>query len=180
MRVISGTSRGSALFSLDGSLTRPTTDRVKEAMFSMIQFDIPESTVLDLFAGSGALGIEALSRGARHCDFVEQNPDAAEIVKKNLEKTKLYSLSGLFNTTARQYLSTCKKKYDIILLDPPYGKKLCDFAISEIIKLGLASENALFVCETAADEPSFSAGRRKRYGKTAVTVIRADEITGGE
>lgn len=180
MRVISGTSRGSTLFSLDGSLTRPTTDRVKEAMFSMIQFDIPESTVLDLFAGSGALGIEALSRGARHCDFVEQNADAAEVVKKNLEKTKLYPLSGLYNTTAQQYLSACRKKYDIILLDPPYGKGLCSFAISEIIKLGLASENALFVCETAADEPPFPAGKRKHYGKTAVTVIRAGEITGGE
>ena len=137
--------------------------------------------MLDLFAGSGALGIEALSRGARHCDFVESKIRThAEIVKKNLEKTKLYPLSGLYNTTAQQYLSTCRKKYDIILLDPPYGKELCSFAIFEIIKMGLASENALFVCETAADEPPFPAGRRKRYGKTAVTVIRADEIAGGE
>lgn len=180
MRIVSGKARGCKLFSLEGSNTRPTTDRVKEAMFSMIQFEIAESTVLDLFSGSGALGIEALSRGAARCDFVEQYAPAAEIIRKNIEKSKLGQNARLYNTAAERYLDGCREKYDIIFLDPPYNKGLCEWAITKILKNKLAADNAIFVCETSDGEPMFSESKRKVYGKTAVTVVTAQQLLNKE
>ncbi len=176
MRVVSGSARGCNLFSLEGDNTRPTTDRVKEAIFSMIQFNIYDSIVLDLFAGSGALGIEALSRGAKLCDFVEQHKEAALIVEKNLEKTKLKDKALLHNATAKDFLSGCKKQYDIVLLDPPYNKGLCVWAVEEIVKNNLISEGGIFVCEASADEKLPFGGKTKKYGKIAVTVFKKEDV----
>lgn len=171
MRIISGKARGCKLFSLDGDNTRPTTDRVKESMFSMIQFNIFDSTVLDLFAGSGALGLEALSRGAAFCDFVEQQKDAADIVAQNIKKSRLDENARLHNMSAEQFLKSCNKKYDVVFLDPPYNKGLCVWAVKEIYDKGLISDDGIFVCETSADEILPFEGKRKVYGKIAVTVL---------
>ena len=129
MRVISGKARGTSLYSLEGNHTRPTTDRVKESMFSIINFHIPDGVVLDLFAGSGALGIEALSRGARKCYFIENSHSAADIVKKNIEKTSLKENSVLKVVDYKSFLNSANEKFDVILLDPPYNKKMCDEAM---------------------------------------------------
>lgn len=171
MRIISGSARGCKLFSLDGDNTRPTTDRVKESMFSIIQFNIYNSTVLDLFAGSGALGLEALSRGAAFCDFVEQQKDAADIILQNIKKSHLDENSRLHNMSAEQFLKSCSKKYDVVFLDPPYNKGLCVWAVKEIYNRGLISDNGIFVCETSAEEVLPFECKRKVYGKIAVNII---------
>ena len=175
MRIISGSARGCKLFSLEGDSTRPTTDRVKEAMFSMIQFNMFDSTVLDLFAGSGALGLEALSRGAAYCDFVEQQKDAADIVLKNIEKTHLGEFAHLHNVSAQQFLKSCDKKYDVVFLDPPYNKGLCVWAVKEMCSNGFISDGGIFVCETSVDEILPFECRRKVYGRIALNLINEED-----
>lgn len=122
MRVITGMAKGIKLETLEGMDVRPTTDKVKEAIFSSIQFDLYDSMVLDLFAGSGQLGIEALSRGAKSAVFVDNSKKSIEIVRKNLEKTNLTDLSQLFHMNSIDYIKLSDKKYDLIFLDPPYNK----------------------------------------------------------
>ncbi len=125
MRIISGTARGTKLDTLKGlDTTRPTTDRVKEAMFSSVQFAVQGAKVLDLFAGSGQLGIEALSRGAKACVFVDENKDAVKIISSNLQKAGLSGCSTIEKTNALSYMSYCNEKFDIIFLDPPYASNL--------------------------------------------------------
>ena len=173
MRVISGTARGCRLASPDGIDTRPTADRVKEAMFSIIQAFVHDSDALDLFAGSGGLGIEALSRGASHCDFVEQSARAIAVVTANLEKTRLSDFS-VHKQSAERFLWSCSKKYDLVFLDPPYKKQLCDKALSMLKERKLLAENAIVVCETSCDEEidsPFEVYRRSKYGTVKVTVF---------
>ncbi len=128
MRVISGSARGTQLETLPGiDVTRPTVNRVKEAMFSSVQFLIQGANVLDLFAGSGQLGIEALSRGAKHCVFIDENSTAINIIKDNLNKTALFDKAEVLKYNAQEYLSKSKGKFDIVLLDPPYAQGvLCE------------------------------------------------------
>lgn len=122
MRVITGTAKGKKLDTLEGMDVRPTTDRVKEAMFSSIQFDIYNADVLDLFAGSGQLGIEALSRGAQSAVFVDCSKKSIEVIKRNLEKTELPNQATVLNMNSMDYVSLCSEKFDFIFLDPPYNK----------------------------------------------------------
>ncbi|MGN1480672.1 16S rRNA (guanine(966)-N(2))-methyltransferase RsmD [Porcipelethomonas sp.] len=122
MRVITGIAKGKKLETLEGMDVRPTTDRVKEGMFSAIQFDLENSLVLDLFAGSGQLGIEALSRGACSAVFVDNSKKSLDIVKNNLTKTDFMDKSLLFNMNSMDFLKITDKKFDIIFLDPPYNK----------------------------------------------------------
>lgn len=124
MRVITGTSRGRVLRTLEGEDVRPTTDRVKEAVFSIIQFEIEGRRVLDLFAGSGQLGIEALSRGAASATFVDMSKDSLSAVKYNLEHTKLGDNAKVVQTDALSFLKLTKDKFDIVFLDPPYASSL--------------------------------------------------------
>ena len=140
MRVISGTARGKKLTSLEGLETRPTLDRVKEALFNILQFDLKDSNILDLFSGSGALAIEALSRGAENailCDFSKQS---TKIINKNLEDTRLVEKSKVFN---KDYLETLKilknenQKFDIIFLDPPYKTDYIYNSIKKILEYNL-------------------------------------------
>lgn len=174
---MSGSAKGLKLLSLEGDNTRPTTDRVKEAIFSIIQFNIYDSIVLDLFAGSGALGIEALSRGAKSCDFVEMHKPAAEIVGKNISKSRLKEKAQLHNVTAQQFLGSCKNKYDLVFLDPPYNNGLCVWAVKELVKNNLLSDDAIIVCETSAEEKlPFENGKVKKYGKIAVTVLKKEDV----
>ena len=176
MRVITGTARGKKLKTLDNLDIRPTSDMVKEAIFSIIQFDVPEASVLDLFAGSGQLGIEALSRGAKHCVFVEKNRPAYEIVNENLNHCDLKKNSRVLLMDSIEYLKTAKNGLDIALLDPPYRQGLIEKALPLLdCKM---NEGSIIVCEHEKELTlNDSYGRMKlhkryKYGKIAVTVYK--------
>ena len=178
MRVITGSARGRRLETLRGDdVTRPTAENVKEALFSMIQFDIEGTRVLDLFAGSGQLGIEALSRGADFCVFVENNKNAAAIVKGNVERCGFEKSSQLVMSDAASYL-TRAGGFDIVFLDPPYGKGLIQKCMPYLA--GAVNEGGLIVCETSKTENlpekfvGFSVDRERFYGKTKITLYRKD------
>lgn len=151
MRVISGTARGTKLLSQEGLNTRPTLDRVKEALFSIIQFKIPNSTVLDLFSGSGALGIEALSRGANFAVLADNNREAIKIITKNVENTKLLEKSKIVKDDYKVVLDNLLKsnnKFDIIFLDPPYKEDFALIAIKKIIEHDLLTKDGIIILET--------------------------------
>lgn len=179
MRVITGTARGMRLFTLEGDSVRPTTDKVKEAMFSIIQFEIEGRRVLDLFAGSGQLGIEALSRGAKSAHFVDESREAISVINKNLEKTKLKEKATVSHTDSITFISSTDRTFDLFFLDPPYGKGLIEKALPLCAEK--ASTGALIVCETSSDEilpeevGTLEYLRRYKYGKTALTVYRKAE-----
>lgn len=151
MRVISGKSRGKKLVSLEGDNTRPTLDRVKEALFNKIQFNIQDATVLDLFAGSGALGIEALSRGAKEVVFCDKVPEAINVIKQNVANTNNLDKSIIINKDYNEVLenlSNQKKKFDIIFLDPPYKTNLAIESLQKIIMSNLVTEDGIIIIET--------------------------------
>lgn len=149
MRVISGTARGTNLNTLEGDNTRPTLDRVKESLFSIIQTLIPKSRILDLFAGSGALGIESLSRGAEHAVFCDKSYKASEILKKNIEKTHFEEKSTIITKDYLKALEELKnEKFDIIFLDPPYKLNLVGKAVEKILELDILNEDGVIIVET--------------------------------
>ena len=150
MRIITGIARGIALETLPGEETRPTAERVKEALFSMIQFDIEGRRVLDLFAGSGQLGLEALSRGASHATFIDSSRDAADIVLKNAAKTKLKDRARVAVMDYSAYLKNGKfaDPFDIIFLDPPYNTPCMTEALSLIEAAGALRDGGTIICET--------------------------------
>lgn len=151
MRVISGTARGKKLSSLEGLETRPTLDRVKEALFNIIQFDIREASILDLFSGSGALAIEALSRGASSALCCDSSSKAIRIINKNLEDTRLKDRAKIVNKDYLQALSELKnrsEKFDIIFLDPPYKSDFIEKSIENILKYNLLTKDGIIIAET--------------------------------
>lgn len=154
MRVISGTARGSILHSIENINTRPTLDRVKESLFNIIQNKIADAVVLDLFAGSGALAIEALSRGAQKAYLCDCSKEAIQMINKNLEKTRLIEKTKIYNTDYMETLKRIEKenvKFDIIFLDPPYKLDLSIKALEQISKSKLLNEEGIIIIET--DEP---------------------------
>ena len=178
MRVITGAARGRRLETLAGDdVTRPTSENVKEALFSMIQFEIEGKRVLDLFAGSGQLGIEALSRGASFCVFVENSRNAREIVRKNVSRCELTESSQIIFGDALSYVSHCGC-FDIVFLDPPYGKGLIDNCLPYLADS--VNTEGIVVCETSKDEDlpkqigGLTVSREKIYGKTKITLYRKD------
>ncbi|MCI9145024.1 MAG: 16S rRNA (guanine(966)-N(2))-methyltransferase RsmD [Eubacterium sp.] len=179
MRVITGSARGRRLETLFGEeVTRPTTESVKEALFSMIQFEIEGKKVLDLFAGSGQLGIEALSRGARHCTFLENNRDAVRVVENNVSHCGFKDNSNIVFADAVSFLMR-KENFDIAFVDPPYNLGLVDKCLPLLLKL--MSEDGIVVCETSACEDlpesidGWYADRVRRYGKTKLTLYRKEK-----
>lgn len=150
MRVISGIAKGTKLETLEGNETRPTLDRVKEALFNILQNQIRDAYVLDLFSGSGALGIEALSRGAKFCALCDKSNNAIRIIKNNLQKTKLEEKAIVIKNEYIKTLNILKSEYkfDIIFVDPPYELDIAVSAIKHIIELNLLSENGIIVLET--------------------------------
>ena len=150
MRVISGSARGTNLYSLEGDTTRPTLDRVKESLFNIIQNKIADANILDLFAGSGALGIEALSRGAKKAVFCDQSKNAIQIIKQNIEKTHLQEKAEIIHADYKKVLNQMsqKEKFDLILIDPPYAKNIAVQAVEEIVKLDLLAEDGIIILET--------------------------------
>lgn len=178
MRVITGIARGRRLETLSGEdVTRPTTESIKEALFSMIQFEIEDKKVLDLFAGSGQLGIEALSRGARECTFVENNRQALKIVQNNLEHCRLDDKAKVVFSDASSFLMR-KNNFDIAFLDPPYKKGLVQSSLPKLIPM--MSDDGIIVCETSYEEElpekigSWQTDRVRKYGKTKLTLYRKE------
>ena len=180
MRVITGTARGRKLGQLQGMDTRPTTDQVKESIFNIIQFDIEGRRVLDLFAGTGQLGIEALSRGAAGCTFVDQRKDAVALVRSNLKLCQLSDKARVVQGEALSFLSTVRERYHLVFLDPPYRTDLLENAIKKIAEIDMLTENGIIICESPADKvlpelpQPYRKGREYRYGKIKITVYRKE------
>ena len=147
--MISGTARGRRLKELPGMDTRPTTDKVKESLFNIIQFDIEGRRVLDLFGGTGQLGIEALSRGAARCTFVDMNRQAAAIIRDNVTAVGFADRAMVQQGDATAFLAGCREKYDLIFLDPPYQTQLLENCIQAVAKFDILSEHGIMVCESA-------------------------------
>lgn len=148
MRIISGTARGTKLYTLEGDNTRPTLDRVKEPLFSIIQNKIKDSIVLDLFSGSGALALEALSRGAKKAILCDNSFKAIEVIKKNIEKTHFEQKAKLLCMDYKKCLNKINEKIDLIFLDPPYEANIAVKSLEIIINNNLLSEDGLIVLET--------------------------------
>lgn len=155
MRVISGTARGTKLSSIDSINTRPTLDRVKESLFNIIMERIDDSTILDLFAGSGAIGIEFLSRGAKKAYFCDKSHEATQMIYKNLEKTKFTDKAKILKKDYRKCLKEISEeniKFDIIFIDPPYKENLAIDAVEQIIYLELLNQDGIIIIETDEKE----------------------------
>ena len=180
MRVITGKARGVALKTPDGMTTRPTTDRVKEALFSIIQFDIPCARVLDLFGGTGQLGIEALSRGAKSAVFVDAGEPACRLIKENLKRTKLENDATVIRSDYMQYLCSCKGKFDIVFLDPPYAEVFLENSLKKLTEIDILESGGIIVAERPVgkdlpwDFPGFSRFKDYKYGNTLLTLYRKD------
>ncbi len=177
MRVISGIARGRKLLSLAGLDTRPTTDRVKESVFNIIMPYVREARVLDLFAGSGALGIEALSRGAAGCTFLENSRDAASVIRQNLANTRLSEKASLVEGDALSFLRGTKEKFSLIFLDPPYDGGFYAPVFSLIAEKKLLEADGILVAEKRAEAmlpipEGMEVIKDRKYGKTAILVIR--------
>ena len=178
MRVITGKARGIVLKTPSGMATRPTADRVKEAIFSIIQFDIPTASVLDLFGGTGQLGIEALSRGANRAVFIDEREDACKLIKENLKRTKLEAYGRVIRSDYMSYLKSCKDKFDIILLDPPYAEVYLENSLKMITEIDILQSGGIIVTERplGKDLPwgflGFERSRDYKYGKTLITIYR--------
>ncbi len=176
MRVITGSARGCRLETLAGNDTRPTSEKVKEGLFSSIQFDIEGRRVLDLFAGSGQLGIEALSRGAASCIFVDSNPDAVQIIRRNLQRAKLSPFSQVVGTDALRYLANPHERFDLVFLDPPYAAGLLLPTLEKVEPL--VNDGGLIVCESDNETimpkliGRFLLDRAYRYGRIHLWVYR--------
>lgn len=181
MRVITGAARGRRLKELEGYETRPTTDRVKEGIFNIIQFDIEGRKVLDLFAGTGQLGIEALSRGAASAVFVEQRRDAAGLVRENLKLTGLEKNAHVVCGDAATFLSSTREKFDLIFIDPPYAANLWKNALQTIYQFDILSNHGIIVCESPAEqdmppmEAPYLLHRTYRYGRIKITTYHREE-----
>ena len=180
MRVITGKARGVQLKTPQGMLTRPTTDRVKEAIFSIINFDIPGAAVLDLFGGTGQLGIEALSRGAVSAVFVDAREDSCKLIKENLKRTKLDSCAKVLRSDYMDYLNRCRDKFQIIFLDPPYAEVFLENALKRITEIDILESNGIIVTERPVgkelpwEQDGYTRSRDYKYGNTILTIYRKD------
>lgn len=181
MKIISGSARGRNIDAPTGELTRPTSSLVKGAMFNIIQFNIEGSNVLDLFAGSGQLGIEALSRGAYHAVFADCRRDAIAIIDKNLKLTGFLDRAEVFLSDFSELIKRRRpREFDIIFLDPPYGSGLLSSAISQIISFDILRESGIIMCECARNDvlsissSSYRIRKEYFYGAKKLILIERD------
>ncbi len=179
MRVITGSARGKRLVTVQGNdIVRPTGEKVKEALFSSIQFDIEGRRILDLFAGSGQLGIEALSRGAENAVFVDINDASLKAIKQNLDNTGLSENATVFKSDYATFTLRCTQKFDIAFLDPPYQAGILEDAVSKTVPI--MSDFGKIFCEHPLELKlpekinGFAVIKIYRYGKTLVTVYAKD------
>lgn len=183
MRVIAGKHKSKALETLEGRNTRPTMDKVKEGIFNSLHHI--EGLGLDLFAGSGSLGIEALSRGMDKVIFVDQNIKAVKVIRNNLQKLDLEAQSEVYRNNADRALKALSKRkiqFDIIFLDPPYDKGLIDKALEQIHTFDLLKNNGIIVCEFSHREviktAPFEEVKRYHYGLTDTCILRKEDSHG--
>ena len=178
MRVITGKARGVQLKTPEGMTTRPTADRVKEALFSIINFDIPGARVLDLFGGTGQLGIEALSRGAKSAVFVDAGEPACRLIKENLRRTKLEADGRVVRADYMDYLKRCRETFDIILLDPPYAEVFLENALKCIAEIDILQSGGIIVTERPVGKElpwefeGFTRSKDYKYGNTVLSIYR--------
>lgn len=176
MRVITGTARGRRLITPNGLETRPTSDKVKEGLFSAIQFDIEGRRILDLFAGSGQMGIEALSRGAQSAVFVDASKAAIYTIEENIKNCNFKENAAVYNTDYKTFLISNKSTFDIVFLDPPYKAGILEDAIKGVIPF--LSDYAIIIAEHPTDLVledeilGFTATKKYKYSKTAATIFR--------
>ncbi len=174
MRVITGFAKGRRLEQLQGNDVRPTTERVKEAVFSIIQFNIEGRAFLDLFAGSGQMGIEALSRGAARAVFCDSAKESIDIVKRNLKTTKLEEHAAVFRTDSLGYLQTTREKFDLVFMDPPYGTGVLQQCLQCVERV--MNKSGIVICESPQNEElpeslgEFVRLREYRHGKIKITT----------
>lgn len=181
MRVITGSAKGRVLETLTGQDVRPTTQLVKEAVFSIIQFEVQGRAFLDLFAGCGQMGIEALSRGAKEAVFVDSARSSISVINRNIEKTKLESNAKVINRDAKTFLTNTDKTFDIVFLDPPYGKGI----LQEVLPMVVTKMNVSgrIICESPQNEElpteigDFILDRNYRYGKIKINVYCHRDVT---
>ena len=187
MRIITGKARGTKLQTLAGEATRPTAERTKEAIFSMINFDIAGARVLDLFAGSGQLGLEALSRGATSAVFNDSSREAAAVIRANAEKTRLNDSCEILSTDWQSVLRRFagRERFELSFLDPPYAGGFLPKVLTKMIEWDLLADGAVIVCESANEEDvffgdeelknQFNIRRVARYGAACVTILEKGE-----
>ncbi|MBO7196550.1 MAG: 16S rRNA (guanine(966)-N(2))-methyltransferase RsmD [Clostridia bacterium] len=182
MRIITGSAKGKKLVSLEGDATRPTSERIKEAVFSSIQFDVEGRRVLDLFAGSGQMGFEALSRGAEKATFIDLSREAMEIVKQNARITGFFDVSHFLVSDWRNYIrkASGREQYDLVFVDPPYAMECCADAANYLAERELIIPGAIVVLESGEEEilmddprlAGYSVIKSTHYGKkTFVNIL---------
>jgi 16S rRNA (guanine(966)-N(2))-methyltransferase RsmD len=195
MRIITGKAKGIRLATLEGEATRPTSERTKEAVFSMLQFDIEDRRVLDLFAGSGQMGLEALSRGAHSAVLVDHAKAAISVIKQNIEKTKLEGASTVCADSLEFLRAEGRKrnesaKFDIVFLDPPYADRIIPRALDLLLSGRLIKRTSLIVCESASNDDVFGGNhelearfevlRTMKHGIAYVNLITPKKSDGEE
>lgn len=181
MRIISGTARGTKLYTLEGKTTRPTLDRVKESLFNIIQNEIPNSVFLDLFSGSGAIGLEAASRGAKKVILCDKSKDAVKVINKNIEKTHLSGKVELYNLDYESLLETkINEKLNIVYIDPPYDSDFAIKSIKVVLERKLIDENSVIIVETDDEEKilenlktvKIDITDKRKYGRAVLIFLK--------
>ena len=180
MRIISGSRRGHKLHEFEGYDVRPTTDRVKESIFNLIQNYVAGARVLDMFAGSGALSFEAISRGAEYAVILDSDKRSIELIKKNINELKFENLCEVKETSCFDYVKSCHQKFDIIFLDPPYNKGFIEPALTAISGYDLLNESGIVLLESDNTDfknefPGLAMEKQRRYGRTFITVYKRAE-----
>ena len=181
MRIISGKARGTKLYTLEGTATRPTLDRVKESLFNIIQNDIEDSTVLDLFSGSGAIGLEFLSRGAKRAVLCDSSKDAIKIIKQNVQKTHFEEKVEVYNMEFTKLVERLQnQKFDIIYIDPPYATDFIKISLEKIIEYELVNENTKIIVETddetrilnQIEKMDVEITDKRKYGRATIIFLK--------
>ena len=181
MRIISGKARGTKLYTLDGTATRPTLDRVKESLFNIIQNDIEDSTVLDLFSGSGAIGLEFLSRGAKRAVLCDSSKDAIKIIKQNVQKTHFEEKVEVYNMEFTKLVERLQnQKFDIIYIDTPYATDFIKISLEKIIEYELVNENTKIIVETddetrilnQIEKMDVEITDKRKYGRATIIFLK--------
>ena len=180
LRIITGSAKGKKIETLEGEATRPTSERIKEAVFSSIQFDIDKRRVLDLFAGSGQLGLESLSRGAASATFIDSSREAIDVVKKNAKATGFFDVCRYNVSDWRNYIRKAagRDRYDLVFIDPPYSMECCADALERLVDADLLEKGAIVVLESGTEDihpeeySSFDIIKSTHYGKkTFVNIL---------
>ena len=180
MRVVSGIARGRKLKELAGDDIRPTSDMVKESIFNIVQFDIEGRRVLDLFAGTGQLGIEALSRGAKSAVFVDSSPEAIKLIKENVKLCGFEDRSTIHRRDALNYLEHCEA-FDLVFIDPPYDTGLAVGVLEKIFEFDKLNTNGIIICETRAESklptisPPYMMQKEYTYGSVKISRYSREE-----